>query len=168
MNYKQLQAMGAIVPRTLFKREVPIKYRPLKPENEWAEPGNPEHQEDEVEDSITVFIRKASAADVIEILSANPRDMPFVGIHRCICNEDGTELFPDLESAGSLAIWMATALFDAVKSVNPDTAKKSKARMSSGANSPSPSAAKRSHNSKRNSRQKKPASGNSTAPSAAP
>ena len=168
MNYQQLQAMGAIVPRTLFKREVPIKYRPLKPESEWAEPGNPELQEEEVEDTVTVFIRKASAADVIEILNANPRDMPFVGIHRCVCNEDGTELFPSLETTSSLAVWMATALFDAVKSVNPDTAKKSKARMSSGANSPSPSAAKPSHNSRRNSPQKKPASGNSTETSAAP
>ncbi len=127
--------MGAITPRTVFKRDIDVKFRPLKPEKEWAEKGNPEHEEAEVEKKITVFIRKANSADLLEITNANDRQRPFVAIYRCICNEDGSEVFPDLETTTTIAPWLLIPLFSVIQTVNPDSKKKSLRKMNSGVKS---------------------------------
>lgn len=135
MNLNDLMAMGAITPRTVFKRDIKVKFRPLKPENEWAEKGNPEHEDNEVEKTITVFIRKANSADLLEITNANDRQRPFVAIYRCICNEDGSEVFPDLETTTTIAPWLLIPLFNVIQTVNPDSKKKSLRKMNSGVKS---------------------------------
>lgn len=167
MDLHELQAMGAFVTRKIFKREITVKFRPLRPEVDWEEPGNPEHEEAEVERTMTVYIRKASAADLLEIASVDDRNRPFVTIHRCICNADGSEVFPDLETASQLATWLLLPLFEIIKTVNPDTRKKSPPRTSSGARSRSLSAGKPSSNGKSKCPPMKPSLGDSTATSAA-
>ena len=141
MDFAKLQAMGAIVPKTLFKRDIKLTFKPQKPEEEWTEPHNPEFADEEVTETWQVFIRLPSAADAIEIATASDRDRPFVGIYRCWCNEDGTEFLPSLEMATSIRPWLALPLWDAINSLSPTRAKKSKPKKSGGATSPSASAA---------------------------
>ena len=168
MDLKQLQAIGAIVPRTLFKREIEFKYPELKPAAEWADPEVPEYTGVTLDGSMTVFIRRGSSADAIEIANASQRERPFVAIFRSVCNEKGEPVFPDLAEAMQLATWLAIPLFNAINEVSGGDPKNSRPGTSSGANSRSPSAAGRSRNGKRRSRLMKSASGASTAPSAAP
>ena len=143
MDFKTLQSLGAIVPKTLFKRQITLTYKPPKPEAEWAEAGNPEFQDDEVTEPYDVFIRLPSAADAIEIATASERDRPFVGIYRCWVNEDGTEVLPSLEMAASIRPWLALPLWDAINSLSPNRPKKSRPSRKGGASSPSSSAAAR-------------------------
>jgi len=141
MDFAKLQAMGAIVPKTLFKRDIKVTFKPQKPEEEWTEPHNPEFADEEVTETWPVFIRLPSAADAIEIATASDRDRPFVGIYRCWVNEDGTEFLPSLEMATSIRPWLALPLWDAINSLSPTRAKKSKPPRKGGASSPSSSAA---------------------------
>ena len=141
MDFAKLQAMGAIVPKTLFKRDIKVTFKPQKPEEEWTEPHNPEFADEEVTQTWQVFIRLPSAADAIEIATASDRDRPFVGIYRCWVNEDGTEFLPSLEVATSIRPWLALPLWDAINSLSPTRAKKSKPSKRGGASSPSSSAA---------------------------
>lgn len=141
MDFAKLQAMGAIVPKTLFKRDIKVTFKPQKPEEEWTEPHNPEFADEEVTQTWQVFIRLPSAADAIEIATASDRDRPFVGIYRCWVNEDGTEFLPSLEMATSIRPWLALPLWDAINSLSPTRAKKSKPSRKGGASSPSSSAA---------------------------
>lgn len=143
MDFAKLQAMGAIVPKTLFKRDIKVTFKPQKPEEEWTEPHNPEFADEEVTQTWQVFIRLPSAADAIEIATASDRDRPFVGIYRCWVNEDGTEFLPSLEMATSIRPWLALPLWDAINSLSPTRAKKSKPSRKGGASSPSSSAAAR-------------------------
>lgn len=141
MDFAKLQALGAIVPKNLFKREITVTYKPQKPEAEWTEAHNPEFQDDEITEKWPVFIRLPSAADAIEIATASDRDRPFVGIYRCWVNEDGTEFLPSLEVATSIRPWLALPLWDAINSLSPTRPKKSKPSKRGGASSPSSSAA---------------------------
>lgn len=168
MDLKQLQAIGAIVPRTLFKRVIEFKYPELKPEKAWADPEVPEMTGQILDGSMDVFIRRGSSADAIEIANATDRERPFVAIWRSVCDEKGNPVFPSLEDAMQLATWIVIPLFQAINAVSGDAPKAYPPRTNSGANSHSVSAGGRSRNGKRRSARAKPASGNSTAPSAAP
>ncbi|MDQ3039518.1 MAG: phage tail assembly chaperone family protein, TAC [Pseudomonadota bacterium] len=167
MDLKQLQALGAIVPRGLIKREITFDYYPLKPETEWAESDVPERQDDKTEGRMTVHIRKGSSADAIEVAGSSERERPFVAILRCICNENGDPVFPTIEDAMSLETWLAIPLFEAINSVSGIGTKKSQPGTSSGAKSRSLSAGDQSRNGKRSSRTRKKVSGDSTVPSVA-
>jgi hypothetical protein len=167
MDLKQLQAIGAIVPRTLFKRKIEFQYPELKPEAEWVEPGIPEPTGETLSGSMEVFIRRGSSADAIEIANASDRERPFVAIFRSVCTEDGAPVFPTIEDAMQLATWIVVPLFNAINSVSGGGAKNSQPRTSSGTNSPSSSGA-RSKKFKRRSVPKSATPGASTAPSAAP
>lgn len=164
----QLRAMGAIVSTKLFKRDIPIRRPELKPAEEWADSEVPERTGDFVDDKITVFIRKGSSADAIEIANASERERPFVAIFRSICDDKGAAVFPDLETAMRLETWLAAPLFNAINEVQGVPSKNSQPRTSSGVSSRSPSAAGRSKSGKTRSRSKSKSAGKRTAPAAAP
>jgi hypothetical protein len=165
MNLTQLQAMGAFVPQAIFKRDIPITYRPLKPAESWAEPDIPEHESEAVTATVTVHIRKRSSADFLEIVNAPDGDKPFVSLLRCVVNPDGTPVFTGvaemtpMEQVKNLEGWFLWPLLAAVNEVNSYDAKKSTPRMSGGATSPSPSAAAALRSGRRLSRRKNEASG---------
>ena len=168
MDLKQLQAMGAIVPRTLFKREIEIKRPVLKPAAEWADPELPEETGEFVEETITAHIRKRASADFLEMINADDRDKAFVAILRCVCDDRGAELFESLDQAKQLQEWLFIPLAMAVNEVNKFGLKNSQPRTSSGAKSRSLSAEGRSRNGKSPSARKSVQSGRPTATSAAP
>jgi hypothetical protein len=149
MDLKQLQAMGAIVPRKLIDREVKFK-RPVPADpSTWEDPEVPEFTDEIVEETVTVHLRKLSSADSIEVLRADDRERPFIGIHRGVCNADGTPLFESLEQAMQLQLWMAVPLFEAVQEVAGIAPKASARKTSSGAKSRSASAGAASKSGKR-------------------
>lgn len=139
MNLQQLQSMGALAPRKLTRREVAINRPVPKPETEWADPEVPEFTDETVPDTVTVFIRKGSAADAIEFVRADERSQPFVALLRFICNEDGSPVFPDLETAMRVHTWLALPLMEAAREVQGTLPNASTPRTNSGASSPSPS-----------------------------
>lgn len=131
----QMKAMGGFAPDKTIKREVKFKKPVLRPEGEWADPEIPE-ETGEVEDAtITVFIRRGSAADAFEINQAAKREQPFVVIHRAIVHEDGTPVFESVEQAMRLQLWLAMPLFEAVMEAAPAAPKSSRRKKSGGANS---------------------------------
>lgn len=168
MDLKQLQAMGAIVSKSLTKREVPIKRPELRPVEEWADPSAPEETGNWLDDSITVHVRKRSSADFLEMLTATDRDKPAVAILRCVCDEDGSEVFESLEQVQDLKEWLYVPLMMVVNEVNQFGPKNSQPRTSSGAKSRSASADDLSRNGKKRSAKRNARSGLPTATSAAP
>jgi hypothetical protein len=168
MDLKQLQAIGALVPPTLFKRKIEFKYPELKPASEWADPDLPEKTGRWLDGSMDAFIRKGSSADAIEVAQASERERPFVAVFRSVCQENGEPVFPTLEDALRLEIWLVMPLWAAINSVSGDPPKNSRPGTNSGANSRSGSAVARSQNGKRHSRSTRKPSGASIAPSAAP
>jgi hypothetical protein len=161
MDLKQLQAMGAIIPRTLFKKEVPVKRPELKPASEWAEKDVPEKTGKWIDDTITVHIRKKSSADFMEMIAAPDREKAHIAVLRCVCDEKGAEVFESLEQAKQLEEWLFIPLVMAVNEVNQFGLKNSQPRTSSGAKSRSPSAEGQSRNGKSRSRKKSAPSGSS-------
>lgn len=168
MDLKQLQAIGAIVPRTLFKRSIEFQYPELRPAEQWADAEVPERTGKLLDGQMDVFIRRGSSADAIEISAASDRERPFVAIFRSVCDEKGNQVFPSLEDAMQLATWIAIPLFSAIMAVSGDSPKTSPPRTNSGASSRSASAVGRSRNGKRRSASANAPSGPSTATSAAP
>lgn len=168
MDLKQLQAAGAFVPRTLFKREIPIKRPEMKPEGEWADPEVPEYTGELLDDTVTAFIRKRSSADFMEIRQAKNRDKWHLSVLLCVCHEDGTPVFDSLEQAEQLQEWLFVPLAAAVLEVNGEGAKNFQPRTNGGASSRSASAVGRLKSGKRRSRKPSSSSGDSTRPSAAP
>jgi hypothetical protein len=152
MDLKQLQAIGAIVPLKLFKREILVRRPELKPRAEWPDPEVPERTGEYLDESMTVHIRKGSSADAIEVANASARERPFVAIYRSICDEKGAPVFPDLETTMQLETWLVVPLFNAINEVQVVGSKNSQPRTSSGVSSRSPSAAGRSKSGKRRSR----------------
>ncbi len=155
MDLKQLQALGAFQARTLFKKEVPIKRPILKPEAEWANPEEEEETGETIEETLTVHVRKRSSSDFLEMVSAENRERSDIAMIRCICNEDGTELFESIEQVRTLKVWLYFPLLTAINEVNHFTPKALPSRTSSGAKSPSLSAGARLRNGKRRSAKKK-------------
>ena len=136
MQLSELKAMGAFAPDKTIKREITFKKPVLRPKQEWADPEIPE-ETGEVEDaSMTVYIRRGSAADAFEIQQAAKREQPFVVIHRAIVHEDGTPVFESVEQAMRLQLWLAMPLFDAVMEAAPAAPKASRRKKSGGAKSP--------------------------------
>lgn len=164
MNLKELQALGAFVPRALTMRTLAVKRPVLEPD---SDPLEPVLTGEFVDDTLDVWIRKRTSADFLEMVRAPDRDKAHVAILRCVCNEDGTEVFPSLEACKQIREWLFGPLMVAVNEVNDFGLKNSKPRTSSGASSPSSSAAP-SRKLKRVSRKRNVASGSPTAPSAAP
>lgn len=154
MDLQKLQAMGAFTPTALFKRDITIRYRPLKPAETWADPDVPEHEDDTVEDRITAFIRKRSTADFLAITTAPEADRALMSILLCVCKEDGSRVFDDLEQVRRLQPWFSIPLLTAVNEVNTYSAKKLMPRGSSGSGSRSPSAAGASRSGRKRSRKK--------------
>lgn len=165
MDLKQLQAMGALVSRTLVKKDIPINRPAQKPAEEWADPEQPELTGEIVTDSVTAWIRKRSSADFMEMVSAPDRDKMHVAVLRCVCHEDGTEVFESLQQAKQLQEWLFVPLMSAVKDVNDYGLKNSQPRTSFGTSSPSSSAA-RSQKRRRASAKKSAKAGSSTGPGA--
>jgi len=168
MDLKDLQACGAFVRPKLVKRDVKIKRPVLKPESEWADKDTPEITGDVVDDVVTVYIKRGSSADGFEVMTADRRDQPFIAIQRCICDEHGNPLFPTLEMASSLQLWLALPLFDAITKEGSSAPKASRRRTSSGAISHSPSADAASASGSTPSTSTKKTSGSSTAKNADP
>ena len=168
MDLKQLQAIGALVPRTLFKRDIEFKYPELRPKAEWADADVPEMTGETLDGKMTVYVRRGSSADAIEVANASERERPFVAVFRSICHEDGSQVFPTIEDAMQLATWLVIPLFNTIKDVNGDRPKNSQPRTSSGAKSPSASAGGRLKNGKQPSQGASRKSGDSTETSAAP
>lgn len=169
MDLQHLQQMGALVPRKLFKRDVAIKRPLLKPESEWTDPEVPEKTGEWEDSTVTVYIRRGSSADALEIANAPPRERPFVAVFRSVCDEHGKPLFPTLEDAMQLEVWLAFPLFAEITAVTRvGEPKNSQPRTSSGARSRSPSADARSTSGKRRSTSTNSPSGEPIEPSAAP
>lgn len=140
MDLQQLQAMGAIVPSRIVKREVKFKRPEMKPEEEWADPEEPEYTDKVFDETMTVYIRRGSSADGLELLQADDRDKMFVAIQRCIVDEKGNPVFPSFEIASRIKLWLSIPLFNAIAAEGNVGPKSSRRRKSGGATSPSPSA----------------------------
>lgn len=140
MDFQQLQALGGIVPTALVRKEIEFYSLPLKPAGEWADPAVPEFADEPAKQRATVFIRKRSSRDFLDIMQASDEDRAFVALFRCLCNEDGTPFFPSVHDASRLAEWMFLPLIGAVNEVNSFDPKPYPPRTSSGIASPSSSA----------------------------
>lgn len=166
MDIKQLQAMGAIVTRSLFKKDIPVRRPVLRAPEEWADPNEPEKTGEFIDDVLTAHVRKRSSADFLEMVQATDRDKAHIAILRCICHEDGTEVFESLAQAKQLEEWLFIPLMLAVNDVNGFGLKNSQPRTSSGTSLPSSSAA-RSRKLKRVAAKKNAQAGSPTGTSAA-
>lgn len=172
MDLKQIQAMGAVASRALVKREVPIRRPPLLPQDQWTDPNIPEADESAPQDqwtdeTLTVYIRKRNSADFYELMRADDRVKPFVVIHRCICDERGEPVFPELSLVIQLKEWVWMPLAFEANEVNGFSPKNSKPRTSSGAKSHSPSADEASRSGSKRSPKRNAPSGSPTASDAA-
>lgn len=155
MDLQQLRLMGAIKDRSIVPRTITtMKHRPLLPESEWVESGVPQYAEEAIEDTIDCFIRKQSAADAIEIAGTERRLQPFVYVLRCVVDQNGAQVFPDLDTVIFLEEWILGPLFKAVKEVNHADPKPSPPRTNSGASSRSVSGGAPSPSGKKFSRRK--------------
>lgn len=159
MDLNKLQAMGALVPMTLFTREIEVTYHPLKPAAEWESPDVPEHLDDLVTETMTVYIRKRNSADMLDVSFADGADRSLLTVLRCVVHPDGKPVFENIEQVRRLEPWLSIPLMRAVTEVNQYDAKKSAPRMSSGARSPSRSAAGASRSGSKRSPRKKGRSG---------
>jgi hypothetical protein len=134
MDIEQLRAMGLVIANPLVRRDFKVRYRPLLPEAEWATPGVPERQQEEVEGVVDVWVRRPTAADQIAIFKAVEEgyDSVNVLIHRCVFNEAGARLF-SLDEAQSLDRRMFENLIDIINKTAGNIGKKSPPRTRSGA-----------------------------------
>ena len=137
----QLASMGLVESNPLVKRDIPVKYFPLKPESEWSEPGVPEREEAPVEAMVTVYLRRFRASDSIAIRGAADDDQAYMAVHRSVFTEDGKRLFSTIEEAFGLKLEMFHPLLQEINRLNGVALKKkSKPKTNSGASSPSRSA----------------------------
>lgn len=162
MNLTDLKKMGAFTPTKVTAREVAIKRPVMRPQEEWADNGLPEHSGEFADETITVHIRRGSAADAIEYAQADRREQPFIAIHRFVCAPDGSPLFPNLATAMRIETWLAMPLFEAISEAHGTLPKSSRRKTSGGANSRSLSAEERSKSGSTPSASAKSASGSST------
>ena len=163
MDLSQLRDMGLVSASPLVRKDITIKYHPLLPKEQWADPEIPERQAEPVEGQLTFWVRRKSAADEILISEARSagRDPLYTLIHRCVFNEKGARVFPTEDDAIGLDLTMFAPLLEAISEVN-GPAKKSRPRTKSGANSPSPSAEEPSTNGESGCQPMSSASGSST------
>jgi hypothetical protein len=155
MDFKQLQALGGFISPALVRKEIEFTYRPTKPAETWADPETPEFEPVLVTERATVFVRKRTSRDFLDIMQAgSDADRAFLALFRCLCNEDGTPFFPSVEDAASLAEWMFLPLIGAVNEVNSFDPKGFPPRTTSGSTLPSPSAGEASLSGKSRFRKK--------------
>lgn len=145
MDLSQLRDMGLVSTSPLIRREITIRYRPLLPKEQWADPAIEERQEEYVEAKLEFWLRKMTAADEIMISEAarEGRDPLYTAIHRCVFNEKGARVFATEDDAIGLDLSMFAPLVAAINEVNGSrlgAGKKSRPRTRSGASSRSPSA----------------------------
>lgn len=159
MDLIKLQSMGALVPLTIFKREIDVTYQPFKPKDQWESEDTPEYEDEAVTEKMTVHVRKRNSADMLDVGNAEGADRALMTILRCVCQPDGKPVFEDIEQVRRLEPWLSIPLMNVVSEVNRYDAKKSTARPSSGVRSPSPSAAGASRSGKSRSRKKSGRSG---------
>lgn len=170
MDLEQLKSMGLVQANPLVKREIKVRYRPLLPQSEWADPAVEERAAEEVDGVVTVWLRKLTAADQMAVgsVAASGGDAISLIIHLCVFKEDGTRLFPTVDDAAGLDKVMFAGLLLEINKLNEGTAKKSRPRTSSGASSRSPSADAVSPNGNSSSQSKNSQSGTSTEKRTAP
>lgn len=168
MDLNQLRALGAFKNREIVPRTVTMKHKPLLPETDWPDSGIPAYSEAVVENTVDTFIRTQTAADTIELSRCEERFLPALMVLRCVVNEKGEQVFPDLDTVLSLQEWVLVPLYMAVAEVNAFAPKRSPSRTSSGANSRSGSGAGPSRNGRKFSRQKNSRPGRNIAASTAP
>lgn len=159
MDLIKLQTMGALVPLTIFKREIEVTYRPFKSKDQWDSEDTPEYEAEAVTEKMTVHVRKRTSADMLDVGSAEGADRALLTILRCVCQSDGKPVFEDIEQVRRLEPWLSIPLMNVVAEVNRYDAKKSQPRTSSGALSLSPSAAGASRSGKTRSPKRKGRSG---------
>lgn len=164
----ELNGLGAFASRAVHKREINVS-RPIPlPESEWGDPAVPEYTGEFAEGTITVYLQSSMAADDIAISNAPPEVRPFVAVFRYVVEKDGKPVFESLEQAMSLKTWLVVPLFGVISEFISPRPKHSRRGMSSGAKSPSPSAAGRSKSGKKRSAQKSLPHGGSTEINGAP
>lgn len=138
MDLKQLQALGAFTTDRIKRKDITVRVPTQSPPGTWVDPEEPEYTGETTEQKLTVFIRRASSADGMEILQAAKRDQPFIAIQRCIVDEKGVQVFPEYDDAARLKLWIALPLFNAIMEDMPGP-KRSRRGTNSGVVSPSPS-----------------------------
>jgi hypothetical protein len=159
MDFLKLQAMGGIVSAAPVRKEITFTYHRPLPADQWSDPDVPEVEPEPATDTATVWIRKRTSRDFLDINAAAPGEQVFLALFRCVCTEDGAPLFPSVEDASRLAEWMLIPLMKAVNEVNSFLPKAFPPKTSSGATSPSPSAAVRSASGRKRSTRKSARSG---------
>lgn len=159
MDYQELKALGGIVSQALVKKEIQFRYHAPLPEDQWADPAMPEFADEATDATATIYIRKRTSRDFLDVVRAPESQQAFINLFRCVCNEDGTPLFPSVEDAGHLAEWLLVPMLTAVNEVNSFLPKRFPPKTSSGANSLSPSAAGASGNGRKRSTRKSGRSG---------
>lgn len=170
MDLEQLKNMGLVQANPLVKREIKVRYRPLLPQSEWADPAVEERAAEEVEGVVTVWLRKMTAADQMAVATAAQagRDAISLLIHLSVFKEDGSRVFPTEADAAGLDPVMFMPLLVEINKLNEGISKKSRPRTSSGASSRSPSADAVSPNGNSASQSKNSQSGTSTEKRTAP
>jgi hypothetical protein len=155
MDLLQLRAMGLVNSNPLVKREITIKYFPLKPEDTWASPVVPERESDAIDGKLDFWIRKFTAADSLALAAAKTFDeRAYLAIQRGVFNEQGEPIFTSYEVACEVDLTMFAPLLEAVFSLNGIKGKKSRPTTNSGVSSASSSGSPASQRSRKRSRRK--------------
>lgn len=165
MDIAHLQRMGLHGTNPLIKKTITIHYYPLK------EGSETERETEKVEGTVDFWIRKFLANDRIatmQLSRENPEDATLLAVQRSIFHEDGTPVFPDVESVRGLDLEVYAPLLIAIREINGEGGKKSQPRTNGGTRSPSPSAGSRSRNGKLPSPKKKSKTGSSSPTNMAP
>lgn len=140
MKLSEVQAMGGFVSAKPVKREITVT-RPLqRPAEKWSDPDIPELSGETEKVKLTIYVKRGSAADAIELMQAEKREQPFVAIYNAVCNEDGTKVFESVEQAESLQLWLAMPMFEAITEVAGHGPKASRRRTNGGSKQASPTA----------------------------
>lgn len=165
MDIAQLQRMGLQGNNPLIKKTITIQYFPLK------EGSDTERETEKVEGTVDFWIRKFMATDRIatmQLSRESPEDATLLAVQRSIFHEDGTPVFPDIESVRHLDLEVYAPLLIAINEINGDSGKKSQPRTNGGTPLHSPSAAGRSRNGRKPSPRKRSNTGSSSPTSTDP
>ena len=149
MDLEQLQLMGLVHANPLLKRTIKVRFFPLLPKAQWADPDVEERATKAEDGEVTVYLRKLTAADQIMVRQAMlaKRDPMYCVLHRSIFNANGGRLFASEEEAMGLDLTMFSGLILEINKLN-DTGKKVTPKAKSGSNLPSPLGEEASQNGK--------------------
>lgn len=132
--------MGLVAPNELVRREVKVRYFPLKPKDQWADPEVAEREEKAVDGIVTVYLRRLRAADTIAVLqTSDAEERMYLTIQRTVCNPDGTRLFPRVEDTYGIEPSLFHGLITEINALNRADGKKKTRARTSGASSRLPS-----------------------------